>query len=353
MIAAQIETAQAFPVLPALAARISSLDPCAYVLENSRLGFAAEVPIWQPEFPSGNQQNELGLRAYVRQTHVGSRCAAKDRDAETGGSSATQANDYFGARYFSSTMGRFTSPDSKIASGKHLFNPQKWNKYAYTLNNPLRYFDPDGMEEVTVQLRAFIQQRAVSDPLGRTFAGDNRGFSTNPNASSRTSITVQIETNPSLRANPSNPIISSSSVAGQTKQLDRNGNVTRTDTATSGLPTVSAKDVNGTVQLSFQENAKNPLEPQAMTPGISAVLSVGIPQNGAAVAVTGTTSGFPAFELNVTPAGGSTTNVPLNDPVGNGSGPLSLFSTNSIGLIAVLPQTPPPPTCPSGNGGCH
>jgi len=93
----------------------------------------------------------------------------KERDSESG-------LDNFGARYHASTMGRFMSPDPKIPSLKHLVNPQKWNKYAYTINNPLRYFDPDGLEEIDIQLRSFIQQQSVGDPFGRRFAGDARGF---------------------------------------------------------------------------------------------------------------------------------------------------------------------------------
>jgi RHS repeat-associated protein len=50
--------------------------------------------------------------------------------------------DYFGARYFSSAQGRFTSSDPKQFSKRTIANPQKWNKYAYVLNNPLRYSIP-------------------------------------------------------------------------------------------------------------------------------------------------------------------------------------------------------------------
>jgi RHS repeat-associated protein len=79
----------------------------------------------------------------------------KERDSESG-------LDNFGARYDSSSLGRFMSPDPKILSIRHIINPQKWNKYAYTINNPLRYFDPNGMEEIEVQLRAFIPQKSVT-----------------------------------------------------------------------------------------------------------------------------------------------------------------------------------------------
>ncbi|MCC6589862.1 MAG: RHS repeat-associated core domain-containing protein [Bryobacterales bacterium] len=54
--------------------------------------------------------------------------------------------DYFGARYFSSAQGRFTSPDPLLNSGRPWL-PQSWNRYAYSLNNPLRFIDPDGLWE--------------------------------------------------------------------------------------------------------------------------------------------------------------------------------------------------------------
>lgn len=60
----------------------------------------------------------------------------KERDGETG-------LDYFGLRYMSTAQGRFTSPDPNSA-GASLFDPQSWNAYSYTLNNPLKYVDPDG-----------------------------------------------------------------------------------------------------------------------------------------------------------------------------------------------------------------
>jgi RHS repeat-associated protein len=65
----------------------------------------------------------------------------KERDTESG-------NDYFGARYYASSMGRFMSPDwsakyEPVPYAK-LTDPQTLNLYAYVLNNPLTHFDPDG-----------------------------------------------------------------------------------------------------------------------------------------------------------------------------------------------------------------
>jgi RHS repeat-associated protein len=66
---------------------------------------------------------------------------SKERDAETG-------LDYFGARYYSASQGRFTSPDwsSKPQPVPYadLKDPQTLNLYAYVRNNPLSRIDPDG-----------------------------------------------------------------------------------------------------------------------------------------------------------------------------------------------------------------
>ena len=67
----------------------------------------------------------------------------KERDAESG-------NDYFGARYYASTMGRFMSPDwsakEEPVPYATMNDPQSLNLYAYVRNNPLRGVDPDGHE---------------------------------------------------------------------------------------------------------------------------------------------------------------------------------------------------------------
>ena len=62
----------------------------------------------------------------------------KERDIETG-------LDYFLARYYSSTQGRFTSADPMLASGRPAV-PQSWNRYTYVLNSPLVLVDPDGLD---------------------------------------------------------------------------------------------------------------------------------------------------------------------------------------------------------------
>ena len=52
--------------------------------------------------------------------------------------------DYFGARYYSGVQGRFTSADRQYFQKEMLADPQRFNLYAYTRNNPLAFTDPSG-----------------------------------------------------------------------------------------------------------------------------------------------------------------------------------------------------------------
>jgi RHS repeat-associated protein len=65
--------------------------------------------------------------------------SGKERDTESG-------NDYFGARYYASSMGRFLSPDPSGLMYADPTNPQSLNLYSYAYNNPLINIDPSGME---------------------------------------------------------------------------------------------------------------------------------------------------------------------------------------------------------------
>jgi RHS repeat-associated protein len=63
----------------------------------------------------------------------------KERDIESG-------NDYFGARYYASSMGRFMSPDPSGLVYADPTNPQSLNLYSYAQNNPLKNIDPTGLD---------------------------------------------------------------------------------------------------------------------------------------------------------------------------------------------------------------
>src|SRR6185369_14738756 len=100
--------------------------------------------------PTGGRSAAQG---YAGGDGIRQQFAEKERDFETG-------LDYFEARYYSSTQGRFTSPDEFKGGPQELWilgsghpekqalvyadvtNPQSLDKYQYAFNNPLRYVDP-------------------------------------------------------------------------------------------------------------------------------------------------------------------------------------------------------------------
>jgi RHS repeat-associated protein len=103
---------------------------------------------------------------------------SKERDAESG-------LDYFGARYFSAAQGRLTSPDPGNV-GAYPRDPQSWNAYAYTGNNPLSRIDPDGLdysvcttdenggEQCTYVANDQSFEQALANPgAGISISGDN------------------------------------------------------------------------------------------------------------------------------------------------------------------------------------
>jgi RHS repeat-associated protein len=86
-------------------------------------------------YPYGREQ------AFVSTSNPIHKFTGKERDTETG-------NDYFGARYYSSTIGRFMSADwSSVPVAvpyANLTNPQTLNLYAIVRDNPETFADLDG-----------------------------------------------------------------------------------------------------------------------------------------------------------------------------------------------------------------
>jgi RHS repeat-associated protein len=160
MLLSMIEAAkeEIFPSFPAWCA-----DPASAARmvnpEKSHQGVAPQNLALHRGIAWSNSTSALGMRGLGLENRVRSRCTGKERDTESG-------NDYFEARYFGSSMGRFMTPDplpwlgwqhpseesteeEKEEAHKKfedwIGNPQNLNMYAYALNNPLRYTDPTGM----------------------------------------------------------------------------------------------------------------------------------------------------------------------------------------------------------------
>ena len=102
--------------------------------------------LWQGAFTPFGQEilNGGTSNAFLPQNDGASthyKFTGKERDQESG-------LDYFGARYYASVIGRFSSPDwSKSPEAvpyAKLDNPQTLNLYSYAGNNPLSALDEDG-----------------------------------------------------------------------------------------------------------------------------------------------------------------------------------------------------------------
>ncbi len=136
----------------------------------------------------GGRTNGIG---FIVADGVRQRFTQKERDNETG-------LDYFMARYYSSAEGRFTSVDPVSAVNyqqtynrskelrdfrkflRRLENPQTWNMYTYSVNNPLSFVDPNGEETVTtpaevdeaIRKRKLENQRAQLTDYAKELARD-------------------------------------------------------------------------------------------------------------------------------------------------------------------------------------
>jgi RHS repeat-associated protein len=77
----------------------------------------------------------------------------KERDNESG-------LDYFGARYYASMQGRFTSVDPVFVRLSRLNDPQRWNLYGHARENPIKYLDPDGRDLVPTNDQSAAQLKA-------------------------------------------------------------------------------------------------------------------------------------------------------------------------------------------------
>jgi RHS repeat-associated protein len=124
-------------------------DPTSAQIAATHYLFTDHLGSSQMEFSQGGwpvaskQFGPYGAELNSQTTLDHYKFTGKERDAESG-------LDYFGARYMSSSMGRFMSPDPTFLNIRRVFNPQRWNMYAYGLNNPLSNVDPDGNEVIPI-----------------------------------------------------------------------------------------------------------------------------------------------------------------------------------------------------------
>ena len=135
--------------------------------KNSRQGFARKNLALDPGSAWTNSGTALGIEPLLRLEGIRSRCTGKERDPESG-------LDEFGARYYSSSLGRFTIPDwaAKPTAVPYAFfgNPQTLNLYSYVGNNPITHGDPDGHCYPFCEVLTWAIGRAAADGGVKPFA---------------------------------------------------------------------------------------------------------------------------------------------------------------------------------------
>jgi len=131
---------------------------------------ASGTTVWKADYKPFGEENSVTASLQNDRMFVG-----KEKDEESG-------LYYFGARYMEAKIGRFTAVDSVGAIDAYknktnenlLLDPQALNRYAYSLNNPYKYVDPDGRAWALIgpvlilygvmQLGEFLQPRTLEMP---------------------------------------------------------------------------------------------------------------------------------------------------------------------------------------------
>ncbi len=93
---------------------------------------------------------------YAPTDNLRQRFTGQLRDSESG-------LDYFGARYYGAKTGRFTAVDPVYTWKENLVDPQRWNRYAYVRNSPLRYVDPEGRSTIAAGDGRVLEVREDTD----------------------------------------------------------------------------------------------------------------------------------------------------------------------------------------------
>lgn len=110
-----------------------------------------------PRLITGNGGVKVALHTYLP---FGTEATAANQDTEklkfTGHERDANSLDYMHARYYNPNWGRFQSVDPVVDQTKAVHESQRWNRYTYVLNNPVKNNDPDGRETNPVSGRSGI-----------------------------------------------------------------------------------------------------------------------------------------------------------------------------------------------------
>jgi len=121
----------------------------------------------------GGRTGDSGLKYSSSTDHIRQKFTGYERDTET-------SLDFAEARMYNFQHGRFTAVDPLMASGKSA-NPQTFNRYVYSLNNPLSISDSTGMSPEWVQKdgEVFYDSRVVDQKSATEIYGEGALYRAN------------------------------------------------------------------------------------------------------------------------------------------------------------------------------
>lgn len=206
----------------------------------------------------------------------------KEHDQESG-------NDYFGARYYESSMGRFLTPDWSAKEDPvpyaKLDNPQSLNLYSYVWNNPLSRTDLDGHQCDWCKKALGWLTSSHSASVGTTGSVSNDAERSGPLTTNAKAITGTASASASYGANTGASAKVSGSVAEATVNEGTHSTTQMNGVTANAGASVSA-GVNG-VSASAGANA------DALTASQTEKVSLG------SVTITGSASGAVGVGANI------------------------------------------------------
>jgi RHS repeat-associated protein len=191
----------------------------------------------------------------------------KERDAESG-------NDYFGARYYGSSLGRFMTPDwaaRPTAVPYAVFgDPQSLNLYGYVRNDPISRADADGhcpLSQIAIACAGYIGGHvADSDEGDDAPQGQNRAQNSDPTAPPPppTPDPAGTRTDPALNPSSSNSSTTNTSADQTQAPMESRGQQPKGERKTTGKP--EFKDKPGKLPKGVRPNPDKPGEYQVKNP---------------------------------------------------------------------------------------